>query len=219
MEAVGALPPGALLALLNGAFATLILALCATVLATLIGVVATVTAQVSAPLRWLVALYVSFIRGTPLLIQILVIYYMLPAIGLDVPPFGAGVIALGLNGGAHIREILRGALTSVPSGQVEAARALALPRVWIWLRIILPQLFAIVLPPLTVEFSALLKGSALISVVGYVELTRQAQYLLSTTATPYRIWIMTGLLYLVMCLGLAALARLLQQATLRRGSV
>jgi polar amino acid transport system permease protein len=202
--------------LLHGAVATLTLSLCATVLATIIGVIAAIAAQSSTVLRWLVVLYVSFIRGTPLLIQVLVIFYILPAVGIDVPPFGAGLVALGVNGGAHIREIIRGALTTIPPGQVEAARALALPRPWIWARIILPQIFAIILPPLTVEFSALLKGSALVSVVGYVELTRQAQYLLSTTARPFTIWIMTALLYFAMCYTLAILTRHLQRATMRR---
>jgi len=161
----------------------------------------------------------SFIRGTPLLIQILIIYYILPAVGLDVPPFGAGVIALGVNGGAHIREIVRGALTAIPPGQIEAARALALPRRLIWARIILPQVFALVLPPLTVEFTALLKGSALISVIGYVELTRQSHYLLASTARPFTIFLITALLYFTMCFLLATATDRLQRRTARASAV
>ena len=164
----------------------------------------------------LITVYVSFIRGTPLLIQILIIYYLLPAVGIDIPPFGAGVIALGVNGGAHIREIVRGALTAIPAGQIEAARALALPRRLIWTRIILPQVFALVLPPLTVEFSALLKGSALISVIGYVELTRQSQYLLASTAHPFIIWLLTALLYFAMCFALATVTDRIQRQNSRR---
>jgi polar amino acid transport system permease protein len=206
----------AIVPLLQGAVATLVLSFCGTLLASLIGVLAAIAAQSAAVLRWIVTVYVSFIRGTPLLIQVLVIYYLLPAVGLDVSPFGAGVVALGVNGGAHIREIIRGALTAIAPGQVEAARALAMPRPWIWARIVLPQVFALILPPLTVEFAALLKGSALISLVGYVELTRQAQYLLSTSAHPFAVWIATAALYFVMCLALAMLTRRLQRATLRR---
>jgi len=197
--------------LLHGAAATLALSLLGTILATIIGVAAAIAAQRESILRWLITVYVSFIRGTPLLIQILIIYYILPAVGIDIPPFGAGVIALGVNGGAHIREIVRGALTAIPPGQIEAARALALPRRLIWTRIILPQVFALVLPPLTVEFSALLKGSALISVIGYVELTRQSQYLLASTAQPFIIWLLTALLYFAMCFALATVTDRIQR--------
>jgi polar amino acid transport system permease protein len=197
--------------LLLGAVATLTLSLLGTILATIIGVAAAIAAQCGFILRWLITVYVSFIRGTPLLIQILIIYYILPAVGLDVPPFGAGVIALGVNGGAHIREIVRGALTAIPPGQIEAARALALPRRLIWARIILPQVFALVLPPLTVEFTALLKGSALISVIGYVELTRQSHYLLASTARPFTIFLITALLYFIMCFLLATATDRLQR--------
>jgi His/Glu/Gln/Arg/opine family amino acid ABC transporter permease subunit len=201
--------------LLHGAVATLALSLLGTILATIMGVAAAIAAQCGSILRWLITVYVSFIRGTPLLIQILIIYYILPAVGIDIPTFGAGVIALGVNGGAHIREIVRGALTAIPPGQIEAARALALPRRLIWTRIILPQVFALVLPPLTVEFSALLKGSALISVIGYVELTRQSQYLLASTAQPFIIWLLTALLYFAMCFALATVTDRIQRQNSR----
>ena len=203
---------GAIGPLLEGALATLVLSLLGTLLATAIGVVAAVIGQQGRVLGALVSTYVSFIRGTPLLIQIFVIYYVLPSIGIDLPALAAGAIALGINGGAHIREMIR---TSIAPGEIEAGRALAMPRFWIWTRIILPQLFILVLPPLTVEFSALLKGSALISVIGYVELTRQAQYLLATSAHPYQIWLLTAALYFVMCFALTLLTRRLQHATVR----
>jgi polar amino acid transport system permease protein len=206
---------GAIGPLLQGALATLALSLLGTVLATAIGVVAAVVGQQGPVLGALVSIYVSFIRGTPLLIQVFVIYYILPSVGIDLPALAAGAIALGINGGAHIREMIRGALTSIAPGEIEAGRALAMPRFWIWTRIILPQLFILVLPPLTVEFSALLKGSALISVIGYVELTRQAQYLLATSAHPYQIWLLTAALYFVMCFALTLLTRRLQPATMR----
>ena len=202
--------------LLHGAVATLALSLLGTILATIIGVAAAIAAQCGVVLLWLITVYVSFIRGTPLLIQILIIYYILPAVGIDIPPFGAGVIALGINGGAHIREIVRGALTTIPPGQIEAARALALPRRLIWRRIILPQVFALVLPPLTVEFSALLKGSALISVIGYIELTRQSQYLLASSSQPFTIFLFTALLYFVMCFALATVTHRIQRQNSRR---
>jgi polar amino acid transport system permease protein len=145
-------------ALLDGALGTLALSICGTLLAILIGTAAAIAAQSVGPLRWSVAIYVSFFRGTPLFIQVLIIYFILPAIGLDVSRFVAGTIGLGLNGGAHICEMIRGALLAIAPGQVEAARALGLSRFWIWARIILPQAFVLILPPLMVEFSALLRA-------------------------------------------------------------
>ena len=208
----------AIIPLLQGAAATLAIAVCGTLLATLLGVIAAGIALSGAVMRGLIATYVSFIRGTPLLIQLLVIYYLLPQLGLDVSPFWAGVVALGLNGGAHIREMIRGALTAVPPGQIEAARALAIPRFWVWARIILPQVFVLILPPLTVEFAALLKGSALISLVGYVELTRQAQYQLATTSHPLAVWIVTAVIYFAMCAAVGELTRQIRFSTVRRVS-
>ena len=210
--------PDAILPLLRGAIATLQIAICATCLATVLGFLAAVVAQIGAPLRLLVATYVSFIRGTPLLVQLLVVFYLLPKAGLNVTPFWAGVVALGINGGAHIREMIRGALTAIPPGQTEAARALAMSRFWIWLRIVMPQVFALILPPLTVEFAALLKGSALISIVGYVELTRQAQYQLAISSHPYSILIATAAIYGVMCLGVGELTRQMRRGLWRRGA-
>jgi polar amino acid transport system permease protein len=210
--------PDAILPLLRGAIATLQIAVCGTCLATVLGFLAAIIAQAGAPLRLLIATYVSFIRGTPLLVQLLVIFYLLPKAGLNVTPFWAGVVALGINGGAHIREMIRGALTAIPPGQIEAARALAMSRFWIWLRIVMPQVFVLILPPLTVEFAALLKGSALISIVGYVELTRQAQYQLATSSHPYAVLIATAAIYGVMCLAVGEVTRQMRRGSWRRGA-
>ncbi len=119
---------GVVVPLLNGALANSMLSLLGTFLAVVIGIIAAIIGQQGRIAGFLVSLYVSFIRGTPLLIQVFVIYYILPSIGLDLPSLAAGAVALGVNGGAHIREMIRGALTSIPRGEIEAARALTLPR-------------------------------------------------------------------------------------------
>ena len=101
-------------------------------------------------------IYISLIRGTPLLVQIFFIFYALPGLmGIDLNPFIAGVLALSLNSGAFVTEILRAGISAIPRGQMEAAKALGLKRMVIWSRIILPQVFAVVLPPLTNEFTML----------------------------------------------------------------
>src|SRR5580704_2961588 len=108
-------------------------------------------------LRGFVRIYISFARGTPLFIQIMLVFFVLPSLGLDLPRFCAGVLALSLNSGAYIAEMIRGGLTAVPRGQMEAARALSMPRALMWRHIVLPQVLALILPPLTVEFTGLLK--------------------------------------------------------------
>lgn len=202
-------------ALLKGAEITLAASALGVVLGVVVGVALAVAYEAGGrALRLLVRVYVSFARGTPLFIQILVLFFVLPAIGLDIPKFHAGVIALSLNSGAYVSEMIRGGLTAVPRGQIEAARALAMPRPLIWWHIVLPQVFALILPPLTVEFIALVKASALLSVIGVVELTRTAQQIVAATFQPVGIWIATGILYFVMCFALAALARRVERATL-----
>jgi polar amino acid transport system permease protein len=164
-------------------------------------------------LRAFVRAYISFARGTPLFIQIMLVFFVLPSLGLDLPRFCAGVIALSLNSGAYIAEMIRGGLTAIPKGQIEAARALSMPRTLMWRHIILPQVLALILPPLTIEFTALLKGSALLAVIGIVELTRSGQQMVASTFKPLQIWLAVGIFYFVMCYALAALTRYLERTT------
>jgi His/Glu/Gln/Arg/opine family amino acid ABC transporter permease subunit len=200
--------------LLAGAAVTLEVSFLATLLGALVGVVVAVLFQTKfSSLRFVIRLYVSFARGTPLFIQILIVYFLLPRVGLDVSRFYAGVIALAFNSGAYISEMIRGAITMVPRGQIEAARALAMPRRLIWAHIILPQVFTLILPPLTVEFAAVLKGSALLSVIGLVELTRTAQQVIGYTFKPIGVWLQVGGLYFVMCCLLALATQHVQRLT------
>jgi polar amino acid transport system permease protein len=202
------------LALIGGAVVTIEASFLATLLGAFVGVVAAVMFHSgSALLRFIVRCYVSFARGTPLFIQILIVYFLLPEIDLDIPRFYAGVIALGLNSGAYISEMIRGAITAVPRGQIEAARALAMPRRLILAHITFPQVFALILPPLTVEFAALLKGSALLSVIGVVELTRTAQQIIGYTFKPIGVWLQVGTLYFAMCYLLSIATRQAQRLT------
>jgi polar amino acid transport system permease protein len=196
------------LALLGGAVTTLEVSFLATLLGVFVGVAVAIAFQTNSKVvRFLVRCYVSFARGTPLFIQILIVYFLLPAIDLDIPRFYAGVIALGVNSGAYISEMIRGAISAVAWGQVEAARALAMPRRLIWAHVILPQVFALILPPLTFEFAALL------SVIGLVELTRTAQQIIGYTFKPISTWLQVGLIYFVMCYALAVATRYVQKAT------
>lgn len=157
--------------------------------------------------RAITGVYISFARGTPLFIQVLIVYYALPALGIDVGQFVAGVLALSLNSGAYITEIIRGGLSSLSSGQMDAARAIGLSRWYRWRDIILPQTLFVILPPLTIELTALLKASALLSVIGVVELTRKSQEVISGNFHPVEIWVAAGVLYFAMCRTLTSLTK------------
>ncbi len=151
------------------------------------------------------ATYVSFFRGVPLLVQLLLIYDFLPLIGLNLPALVSAVAALGLASGAYVSEILRGALGAVPRGQAEAAESLGFPGVAIWRRILLPQALRTALPPLFSEFILLLKASSLISVVGVAELTRVSMNIASSTYRPLEIYLACAALYLVLSSAIAFL--------------
>jgi polar amino acid transport system permease protein len=193
--------------LIGAAGVTLKTSVLAIPLALVVGLCLTIARQFRfAALHYACSLYISLMRGTPLLLQILVVFYGLTSFGLDVPPFLAGVIALSLNSGAYVTEIVRGGLSAIPRGQVEAARALGMWTPLIWRRIIVPQLFFLILPPLTMEFTGLLKASALLSVITVVELTRTAQQIIGVTFRPVEAWVATAGIYFIMCFALAQVA-------------
>jgi polar amino acid transport system permease protein len=201
--------------LLQGAIVTLEVALASILLGTVVGLLLTlIRSGGSRVLSGAVALYISFARGTPLFIQILLVYYGLPAVGLDLPKFAAGVLALSLNGGAYISEMIRGALSAIAPGQIEAARAFGFSKAKIWTRIKLPQIGMYVLPPITVEFVVLLKASSLLSVIAITELTRTAQGVISDSFRPLEILVLAGAIYFVLCFGITQMARYLEQKTL-----
>jgi len=163
------------------------------------------------PVKYLAEIYISIFRGTPLLLQIFFIYYALPGLlGINLPPFMAGVLALSLNSGAFVTEVLRGGISAIPSGQFEGAKALGLKQRVIWGRIILPQVFIMILPPLTNELTMLVKASPLLSVITVVELTRTAQQIMMSTYRPVEVMLAAAVLYFVICFALTRLTHQLK---------
>lgn len=150
------------------------------------------------PLQKLINVYISFIRGTPILIQIFIVFYALPRFGIDIPAFCAGVLALSLNSAAFIAEIIRGGMNMIPKGQVEAAYALGMPKYMTVRRIILPQIFVIILPQLTNEFISIIKTTPILSVITIVELTRVGQQIVGRTYQPVGIYLFVALVYLLL---------------------
>lgn len=162
-------------------------------------------------LRILAAIYVDFIRGTPLLVQIFLMYFALPMIiGQRVDPFLAAIIACSINSGAYIAEIFRGGIQSIDKGQMEAGRSLGMSWAQTMRYIIVPQAFKRVIPPLGNEFIAMLKDSSLVSVIGFEELTRRGQLIIASTYSPFEIWVAVAFIYLVMTLAISRLVSCLE---------
>jgi His/Glu/Gln/Arg/opine family amino acid ABC transporter permease subunit len=162
------------------------------------------------PLSLVATVYVEVIRGTPLLMQIFVIYFVLPAVGISLPPLVAAIAALSLNAAAYIAEIFRAGIQSIDAGQMEAARALGMDYRGAMRWVILPQTVRRVLPPLTNESVALLKDSSLISIIGLSELMRVGREQASNSGSPVTIVLAVALLYLAMTLPLTHLVRHLE---------
>ena len=161
--------------------------------------------------RAFAGLYVSFFRGVPLLIQLLLAFYLLPLVGVNVPALAAAIFTVGLCAAAYISEILRGALNAIPRGQAEAAMAVGLAPRDIWTRILLPQALKISMPALVNELILLVKASSLVTVVGIVEITRMSQAIASATYRPLEIYLSAAFLYLAINLVIAALGRSLER--------
>ena len=163
-------------------------------------------------LRWLAAIYIDFLRGTPLLVQIFLIYFALPVIlEQRVDPFIAAITACGINSGAYIAEIFRAGIQSIDEGQMEAGRSLGMTWVQTMRYIIVPQAFKNIVPPLGNEFIALLKDSSLVSVIGFEELTRRGQLIIARTYGSLEIWISVAIIYLVMTLTISRLVAYLEK--------
>ena len=160
--------------------------------------------------RRLAALWVSFLRGVPLLVQLLLMFYLLPVIGINVPAIAAAVITVGICASAYIAEIWRGAIGALPPGQAEAAAAIGMAPRDIWTRIVLPQAVVMSLPALVNELILLVKASSLVSVVGILEVTRASQAQAATTFRPLEVYLAAACIYLLINLCLAGVGRYLE---------
>jgi His/Glu/Gln/Arg/opine family amino acid ABC transporter permease subunit len=162
------------------------------------------------PLEAAATAYVEVVRGTPLLMQIYVTYFILPTLGLRLDAMTAGIAALSLNAAAYIGEIFRAGIQSIDTGQMEAARSLGMDYTGAMRWVILPQTVRRVLPPLTNEAVALLKDSSLVSVVALTELMRVGREIATTSGSPITMYLAVALLYLAMTLPLTHLVRRLE---------
>lgn len=182
--------------LLQGTAWTLVFAL-----ASMLGGLSVATVVASLRLlgpRWLARLldlYVSAFRGTPLLVQVFVIYYGLPSVGLQFEPLPAGVLALSLNAGAYLAESLRGAIAGVPEGQWAAAASLGMSRPQTLRHIVAPQALRLAVPSLGNTLISLIKDTSLVSVIAVTELMLATKELISTTFQPLPLYLAAAAIY------------------------
>ncbi len=203
--------------LVDAAGMTILLACLAMPLAMLLGLIVAIGRMYGpAPLRWVMIGYIEILRGTPLMLQLFVIFFLLPEIGFPIPAFYAAVAGLAINYSAYEAEIYRAGLQAVPRGQMEAAVALGMPLGMALRRIIIPQAARIVVPPITNDFIAMFKDTSVCSVITVMELTKQYSVQRNDTGATLELAALTALLYLLMSIPLSRLATVLERRFARQ---
>jgi len=216
--AVGAIPPfwervrhryPAMMPLFaRGAALTLVVSLTSMALAVALGLLLALARSFGPwPLRWLATAYIEFVRGTPLLVQLIMLYFGLPELGIKLDPFLAGCLALGLNYAAAEAENYRAGLSSVHAGQHEAAFSLGLSRLQTIRHVVAPQALRVAIPPMTNDFIALLKDSSLVALVTMTELNKTYMNLANATRDHLGLGLVVALWYLAIGLPFARLSR------------
>lgn len=198
--------------LLKGSGITILISVVSMALAIILGLVLTMLRLYGRPpLSALATTYIEIYRGTPLLIQLYILYYGLPNIGISLSPLMAAFIGLGMNYAAYEAELYRAGINAVPKGQMEAALSLGMTRSLAVRRVILPQALRIAIPGVTNDFIALFKDSSLVSVIAMVELTKTYSILAATTLRFFELGLIVALLYFAMSYPLSLLARKLEK--------
>lgn len=198
--------------LLAAALATLQLAIGALLIGLVVGLlIALARLSGNRRLRGVALLYIEVFRGTPALVQLFIVYFSLTAIGIEFSSYKAAVVGLGLNAAAYLAEIYRAGLEAVPKGQVEAAKAIGMPRGQVLRFVLLPQAIRIVLAPIGNVAISLLKDTSVASLIAAPDLMLRAQDLSAVYFMPLEIYVLVGAMYFVMCYPLSLGVRLLER--------
>ncbi len=204
---------------LNGLYVTIKVSLFAAILAVIIGVIIS-SMKLSSYifLRDIASVYITVIRGTPLLVQIFLFYFIVANIfGLE--RFTAGVLSLGVFFGAYMAEVLRGAIQSIDKGQIEAAKSLGINMFDTMRHIVMPQAIKRALPTIVGEFIALVKDSSLISVISITDLTKVGKEIVANTFSPFETWIVIALLYLTITSTLSFIGHKIEKRLKAKGGL
>ncbi|PAQ14027.1 ABC transporter permease [Bacillaceae bacterium SAOS 7] len=198
--------------LLQGAYYTLLITIVSMFFGSIIAVITAIARlKGNRLIRWIARAYVSVIRGTPTLVQVVIIYYGLVDYGIKLEPLPAAFIALSISIGAYLSETLRGAIQSIPKGQMEAAYASGMTPFQTMRRIILPQAIRVAIPPAGNTFIGMLKETSLVSVITMTELMRSAQLLIAQYYVYMPFYLAIAVMYWIMSTGFAFLLERLEK--------
>ncbi|MCA1932871.1 MAG: amino acid ABC transporter permease [Calditerrivibrio sp.] len=194
-----------------GLWNTLYISFVAILIAIVIGII-TGLSRISSNivLRKLSVTYIELIRGTPLLVQIFIFYFFIGTV-FQLDRITSGIAALAIFAGAYIAEIVRAGIQSIPKGQMEAARSLGMNYFQAMRYIILPQALKRTLPPMAGQFISLIKDSSLVSVISITDLTKAGREIVSSTFSPFEVWFVVAIMYLLLTFGLSFLVQLLER--------
>lgn len=206
--------------LLQGALVTIEVTACALVLGCVLGLLAGI-GRLNPQRRFIYGLctaYVAVIRGTPLLVQLFILFFGLPQFGVLLPAFVCGVLGLGIYSGAYVSEVVRGAIQSIDKGQMEAGRSIGLSYQQTMLGVVLPQAVVRMIPPLGNEFIALIKNSALVSLLTIHDVMHQGQKIISVSYRSLEVYLAIAAIYFVLTGAATLLLRHLEKR-LRAGGM
>ena len=205
--------------ILNGLWITLKISFFAAILTFILGIIVAFMKLSSYQfLKDIATVYITIVRGTPLLVQIFLFYFIVANI-FELDRFVAGVLALGIFFGAYMAEILRGAIQSIDKGQLEAANSLGISKFQAMRHIILPQAFKRALPTLVGEMIALVKDSSLVSVISITDLTKVGKEIVANTFSPFETWIVIALVYLSITSVLSYIGHRLEKNMASKGGI
>ena len=213
MEVDWSVIPSFLPQLVAGAKVTLMIAFWGLVIGTILGfLVGLMRAYGNRFVNALALVYVELIRGTPIVVQVMFLYFALPILtGIRINPMAAAILSIGVNAGAYIAEIVRGSLLSIPKGLAEAGLAMGLPRWKVLTYIVGPLAFRRLIPPLGNQYIVSLKDTSLFIVIGVAELTRTGQEIMASNFRAVEIWTAVGVLYLLMTGTLSLVLRIIEK--------
>ena len=204
---------------LSGLWVTLKISFFAMILTLVLGIIVALMKLSSMVfLRDIATVYITIVRGTPLLVQIFLFYFIVANI-FELERFVAGILSLGIFFGAYMAEILRGAIQSIDKGQLEAAKSLGISNFQAMRYIILPQAFKRALPTLVGETIALVKDSSLVSVISITDLTKVGKEIVANTFSPFETWIVIALLYLCITSSLSYIGHRIEKNMTAKGGM
>ncbi|WFS61210.1 ABC transporter permease subunit [Pseudodesulfovibrio thermohalotolerans] len=222
-DTIGSYSEGRMGLLVEGTIITIEVSIVSIIFGILIGLLTGLSRISTNPFLKMSAItYIEIIRGTPLLVQIMIWYFVLGTIinnllfkaGLfQIPELWFGIASLAIFAGAYVAEIVRAGIQSIHKGQMEAARSLGMTKTMAMIKIILPQAFKRILPPLAGQFISLIKDSSLLGVIAIRELTKATREAVTTSLMPYELWFVCGVLYLVITFTLSMFVQYLERRT------